>query len=786
MMESSLGDRRFPLPARFSHLSRPETPPMPKSIRLGLALACLSILPARADEPQKPTAPASEANPAVPAAGHSIHGEAFNDGPRQRAHIMPGQGKIDFPVTTPKPEAQAFVNQGVGQLHSFFYLEAERSFRTAAQIDPACPMAYWGMAMANVNNAKRAKGFLKEAEAKVTTTKITRREQLYIDALVALYKDGVDLRNQKNNHLLGLETIVQEFPSDIDARAWMAMVTWQNESMGGGIGSRQAVDTVIDTVLDRESLHPGAHHYRIHLWDSKNAARAEKSAGLFARSAPGIAHAWHMPGHTYTGLKRYADAAYQQEGSARVDHAYMLRDRVMPFEIHNYTHNNQWLSTSLSHVGRARDAILVARNLVEQPRDPNKNGPNDGGSSQRSGRLRWVEALVKYELWDDLIAATTSGTLDWTDIAAEQKEKHHSLGLAYAARGDLPGLASEITALRAMVEKETPKPPAAPATPAAPASRPVPATLHVAGGGSGAAPALAELEGYELNAKGDYLGALEKFKASTTIRPESLARAHLSARNFGLAESAAMKAVEAGPNQVLPLATLVEALHAAGKDKEAREAYKKLEPIARHADRDTPIFRRLAPIVDAWKAQGNWGAPAPETPTDETIAATRVDLETVGPLGWTPSPAPPLVANDTDGKAWKLDDHKGRNVVVLFYLGNKCAHCMQQLEAFGKEHEALKKLNTDVVAVGTDDPDAAKSLKANQEGIKFPMPILADPKLALFRSFGAHDDFEGTPMHGTFLIDAKGAIRFIRISSDPFLDVEFIKKESARVSKLLK
>ncbi len=54
----------------------------------------------------------------------------------------------------------------------------------------------------------------------------------------------------------------------------------------------------------------------------------------------------------------------------------------MPFEIHNYAHNNQWLATSLSHIGRVRDAIAVARNLVEQPRDPSKNGKNDGGSSQ--------------------------------------------------------------------------------------------------------------------------------------------------------------------------------------------------------------------------------------------------------------------------------------------------------------------------------------------------------------------------------------------------------------------
>ena len=118
---------------------------------------------ARGDEPVKPTAPASEANPAVPAAGHSVHGEAFNDGPRHAAYLMPGMGKVHFPVTTKKPEAQAFIDQGVGQLHSFYYFEAERSFRQAAQIDPDCAMAYWGMAMANVNNAKRAKGFLKEA-----------------------------------------------------------------------------------------------------------------------------------------------------------------------------------------------------------------------------------------------------------------------------------------------------------------------------------------------------------------------------------------------------------------------------------------------------------------------------------------------------------------------------------------------------------------------------------------------------------------------------------------------
>jgi hypothetical protein len=42
---------------------------------------------------------------------------------------------------------------------------AVRSFRQAALIDPEAPMAYWGMAMANLNNEKRAKEFIKEAVA---------------------------------------------------------------------------------------------------------------------------------------------------------------------------------------------------------------------------------------------------------------------------------------------------------------------------------------------------------------------------------------------------------------------------------------------------------------------------------------------------------------------------------------------------------------------------------------------------------------------------------------------
>jgi peroxiredoxin/tetratricopeptide (TPR) repeat protein len=721
---------------------------------------------ALADEPNKPTTSPSEANAAIPAAGHSVHGEAFNDGPRQKAYLMTGQGKVDFPVTTSKPEAQAFINQGVAQLHTFFYLEAERSFRQAALIDPDCPMAYWGMAMSNVNNQKRAQGFLKEAQKRAEKTKPSPREKLYMDALAASYKEGADAKARRQGMLLGLESIVQEFPNDLNARTWLAMVTWQNSGQDG-IGSRQAVETLIESVERVEPMHPGVHHYRIHLWDGVKPIRAEKSAMLYAKAAPGIAHAWHMPGHTYTGLKRYADAAYQQEGSARADHAYMIRDRVMPFEIHNYAHNNQWLVTSYSHIGRVHDAITVARNLVEQPRDPQKNGPNDGGSPQRVGRLRWSEVLDRYELWDDLISATESGALDWSNITIERVERAYGLGLAYAAKADRTKLAEQIAGIKAI-----------------PAGEQGQGRGRQGGGASNANDAvLAELEGHLKLLDGDVGGAFDRFGKATRMRTEALARAHLKARNYGLAEAEAKKAVDRNENQVPPLAACVEILEAVGKTKEAQDAYRKLEPLARNADRDVPVFQRLERIVAGWKSGGQWVAAAAEPDTDPATAG-RVDLDTVGPLAWASYPAEPFTTIDTEGNAFALSDHRGKNVLILFFLGGKCAHCQQQLQTFAKEMKALERLNTELVAVSTDDLDAAKRLKASDPDIKFPMPFLPDPKLEVFKLYRSHDDFENQPLHGTFLVDARGFVRFQRISADPFLDVEFIKTEAARVNKM--
>ena len=123
----------------------------------------------------------------APAAGHSYHGEVFNEGPRQAAVLIPGTGEVHLEVTTKSEEARRFFTQGVGQLHGYWFFEAERSFRQAAKLDPEAAMFYWGMAMANFKNDARGKKFIDEAVER--KSQASDREKLWIDGLAAYFKD---------------------------------------------------------------------------------------------------------------------------------------------------------------------------------------------------------------------------------------------------------------------------------------------------------------------------------------------------------------------------------------------------------------------------------------------------------------------------------------------------------------------------------------------------------------------------------------------------------------------
>ena len=227
------------------------------------------------------------------------------------------------------------------------------------------------------------------------------------------------------------------------------------------ITSHQAVDAILDQVFQGQPLHP-SQHYRIHLWDDEKPARALVAASLCGQTSPSIAHMWHMPGHTYAKLHRYADAAWQQEASARVDHAHMMRDRVLPDQIHNYAHNNEWLIRDLSLIGRVHDAVDLATNMVDLPRHPKFNMPDRGGSSAAFGQARLADVWTQYECWTDVLTHANTQYLESIKDNENTFGRSRLLGLAAFGVGQVAEGQKRIAALEEMLAAKrtsaTPRP----------------------------------------------------------------------------------------------------------------------------------------------------------------------------------------------------------------------------------------------------------------------------------------------------------------------------------------
>lgn len=732
---------------------------------------------------------------AEPKPGHSMHGEAFNEGPRQAAHLMAGMPQVHFPVTTSSAEAQAFFDQGVGQLHGFWYLEAERSFRQAYALDTNCVMALWGMAMANQNNAGRAKKFIAEAAAR--TNGLSAREIQWIAALQDYRRDNREAEprddvKRRRDYVRALEAIVQDHPDDIEAKAFLVFQIWDNAGFGNErplkISSQQAVDALLDQVFARDPRHP-AHHYRIHLWDNEKPARALASAHACGPSGPGIAHQWHMPSHIFDKLARFPDAAWHQEASARVDHAQMIRDRLLPDQIHNYAHNNGWLAGTFRKLGRARDALEIARNLVGLPRHPRLN-PGDGGrGSATQGRQQLLATLLAFELWDQLLAEADGfhlepgGGRDWDG------ERAAALGIAALHRGDTNRVAAQLAELERLVKEarlERFDKAEAAETRARREKKPDTDYTRVlaeslsanAGPLREVEASLALLRAWQAAAAQDTNAVAEQLELTKDVPREMKAQVWWLAGATDEALKLAGEAAKDATNQVPALALHADLLRRAGRTNEAREAFAKLRACAGFADLDLPVFQRLQPLARDLGLPDDWRpawSPLPDTPA-------RPDLDTLGPRVWTPPPAPAWRFTAADGTALRSEDFRGRAVLLVFHLGGRCLHCVEQLNALAPRAADFRAAGLEILAVSRDGADelaATQELAKTQGG--FPFPLASDAELAGFRAFRAYDDFEGAPLHGTFLVDGAGRLRWHDIGPEPFMEVEFLLKEAGRL-----
>ena len=242
------------------------------------------------------------------------------------------------------------------------------------------------------------------------------------------------------------------------------------------------------------------------------------------------------------------------------------------------------------------------------------------------------------------------------------------------------------------------------------------------------------------------------------------------------------EAVKSEKNEVLALATQVRLLHENGEKEKAKAAFTSLRTVAGHADADLAIFTPLAAIAKKFGFPEKWQTPA-EPAKD---LGPRPSLDTLGPFRWSPPSAPDFTLSDAGGKETTLSTLRPRPVVAIFFLGKGCLHCMEQLNAFAPLQKKYDEAGIDLVAISTNPVAELKETLAGdgETTSPFPFPLLSDASLVAFKDYRAYDDFEKQPLHGTFLIDRSGHIRWQEIGYEPFMNPEWLLEECRRLLSL--
>jgi peroxiredoxin len=206
-----------------------------------------------------------------------------------------------------------------------------------------------------------------------------------------------------------------------------------------------------------------------------------------------------------------------------------------------------------------------------------------------------------------------------------------------------------------------------------------------------------------------------------------------------------------------------------------------LRSVASQADLNLPVFERIRPLAKSLGFKQDWRLPhKPATDTGE-----RPPLERLGPFRWGPSPAPAFVLRDSENEEVSLKDYRGKPLVVIFYLGHGCVHCIEQLNSFAPMASQYKDAGISLLAVSTDSAEGLKkTLEKSKSEDGFPFPLVSNEKLDVFKAYRAYDDFEKMPLHGTFLVDGNGMVRWQDISYEPFTEPQFLLKEARRLLNL--
>ena len=95
--------------------------------------------------------------------------------------------------------------------------------------------------------------------------------------------------------------------------------------------------------------------------------------------------------------------------------------------------------------------------------------------------------------------------------------------------------------------------------------------------------------------------------------------------------------------------------------------------------------------------------------------------------------APSFALPDQDGRTVRLEDHRGKKVVLYFYPKDNTPGCTRQACAFAGALAEFKALGAVVIGVSRDSVASHRKF-ADKYGL--PFTLLSDPHLETIQSYG--------------------------------------------------
>lgn len=297
-----------------------------------------------------------------------------------RARLFEGLGRHGRVVTTDSPEAQAHFNQGLAWMYAFNHDEAIRSFTRAAELDPRCAMAWWGVAHCegpNYNDplmapehSKRAWDALQRALAELDDE--TPAERALVEAVGDRYANPwpEDRSRLDEAYAEAMAGVAERFPNDSDigtlyAESLMVLTPWKLYDLDQKpTTNTPTIVATLERVMSLDPGNPGAKHLYIHAVEaSADPDRGIKPADELSDMAPGAGHLLHMPSHIYVKTGMWDRAVTQNARAMEADARYRALSPEQGIQHMYMTHNAHMLAYAAMMSGRERDAMAAARSM---------------------------------------------------------------------------------------------------------------------------------------------------------------------------------------------------------------------------------------------------------------------------------------------------------------------------------------------------------------------------------------------------------------------------------------